>query len=206
MNTSLTKTSNPVSGDAPEAPPPTELVNRARQGDQEAFGELVKMYHARLYGVVYSMVNHTADAQEVTQQAWVKAWNKLHTFKADAGFFTWLYRIAANTALDFLRSRARRQEDSLSAHADEDKQVEADLPAGDQWRPDRQIEKDEVHSRFEKALDKLTPEHRSALVLREVEGMSYKDIARIMKCRAGTVMSRIFYARKCIQQDMKDLL
>ena len=191
---------------AEEARKAAGLAWKAQAGDEDAFGELVKMYHARLYGVVFNVVRNPEDARELAQMTWVKAWNKIKTFKADAGFFTWLYRIATNTALDYLRSKGRRHEESLSARREEGAEADIDLPAGDQWRPDRNVEQGEIQQTFEAALAKLSPEHRMALTLREVEGLSYQEIATAMKCRAGTVMSRIFYARKLIQQEMRGLL
>ena len=191
---------------AEEARKAAGLAWKAQAGDEDAFGELVKMYHARLYGVVFNVVRNPEDARELAQMTWVKAWNKNKTFKADAGFFTWLYRIATNTALDYLRSKGRRHEESLSARREEGAEADIDLPAGDQWRPDRNVEQGEIQQTFEAALAKLSPEHRMALTLREVEGLSYQEIATAMKCRAGTVMSRIFYARKLIQQEMRGLL
>ncbi|OGV47273.1 MAG: hypothetical protein A2X46_18195 [Lentisphaerae bacterium GWF2_57_35] len=191
---------------ADEARIASGLARQAQTGDEHAFGELVKMYHARLYGVVFNVVRNPEDARELAQITWVKAWNKIGTFKADAGFFTWLYRIATNTSLDFLRSKGRRHEESLSARRDDGPEADIELPADESWRPDRSVEQSEVQKAFEAALDKLTPEHRMALTLREVEGLSYREIAVAMKCRVGTVMSRIFYARKLIQEEMRGLL
>jgi RNA polymerase sigma-70 factor (ECF subfamily) len=207
MNTSPDLPSNSMpESSADEARKASDLARKAQTGDENAFGELVKMYHARLYGVVFNVVRNPEDARELTQLTWVKAWNKIGTFKADAGFFTWLYRIATNTSLDFLRSKGRRHEESLSARREEAPEADIDLPAGDNWRPDRTVEQSEIQKSFEAALDKLSPEHRMALTLREVEGLSYQEIAAAMKCRVGTVMSRIFYARKLIQQEMRGLL
>ncbi len=207
MNEHPEKPSNPLPDKAVEARKARDLAWRAQAGDENAFGELVVMYNARVYAVIFNMVGNAEDARDLAQQTWVKAWSRLASFQAAAGFFTWLYRIAANTALDFLRSRSRRREDSLSAHREgEPDGPDVDLPAGEQWRPDSRMEAGEIQAAFQAALDKLTPEHRLALTLREVEGLSYREIAEVMKCRSGTVMSRIFYARKMIQEEMKGLL
>ena len=163
------------------------------------------MYHARVYGLIFGMVNNAEDARELSQQTWVKAWNKIQSFKQEAGFYTWIYRIASNTSLDFLRSRARHPESSLVVRDDGDEERTLDVPVDDHSRPDRQAEQEEIQRVFQEALDKLTPEHKTALILREVKGLSYKEIAKIMGIRQGTVMSRIFYARKCIQTEMEGL-
>lgn len=180
------------------------LVQRAQAGDEDAFGELVKMHHARVYAVVYRMVSQADDAQELTQQTWIKAWKRLATYKREARFFTWLYRIAVNTAMDYLRQRKRRQEVELN------EALTVNPEAGSEWRlattatPDRDLAQDEIRVAFRAALDALSPEHKAALILREVEGLSYKEIATATKSRIGTVMSRIFYARRAIQDRLKE--
>ncbi len=201
----MSEASNPVKGEGQEAVDVRALVRRARSGDQEAFGELVRTYHARVYGLAYRMVNNMDDAKELEQQTWIKVWNKLHTFKEDAQFFTWLYRIGTNTCLDFIRSRARQREDSLTEMAEHGGELALERPADARARPDRELEQREVREAFERALGSLSPEHRMALVLREVEGLSYEEIAKAMKCRKGTVMSRIFYARRSIRDKLGEL-
>jgi RNA polymerase sigma-70 factor (ECF subfamily) len=161
------------------------------------------MYHARVFGVVFRMVPQADDAQDLTQLTWVKAWQRLGTYKQEARFFTWLYRIATNTAMDFIRSRARKREVELTEQAIQQQDDLRPGPTRDPARPDREMEQDEIHRAFREALDKLSHEHKSALILREVEGMSYREIAETMKCRVGTVMSRIYYARRAIQQSMR---
>ncbi len=181
------------------------LVARARGGDEEAFGELVRAFHGRVYGVIYRMVNHAEDARELAQQTWVKAWQRLDTYKGDAQFFTWLYRIAMNAVFDQARRTARRKEVSLDETPERDPAPAAEWNAPDDGRPDRGLEREEVRRAFDAALASLSPEHRMALILREVEGLSYREIAGAMKCRTGTVMSRIFYARRQVQTMMKDV-
>ncbi len=177
--------------DADESRGESSLVALARSGDEHAFGELVQMYYSRIYGLLYGMVRNPEDARDLAQQTWVKAWNNLRGFRTGSRFYTWVYRIAVNTALDFNRSKARRREESLTLADDENAGRERDLVAGADWRPDRQVELDEINAAFREALDTLSPEHRSALVLRELRGLSYKEIAKLMKCRTGTVMSRL---------------
>lgn len=180
-----------------------EWLKKAREGDPDAFGEFFNVYHVRLFAVVSRVVSNPDDARDIAQRSWVKAWQKLDTFKGDSSFYTWLCRIATFTALDHLRSRKRRGEveylDDVVSSKEE--QHMATRP-GD--RPDRVMQKAEIRERFETALEQLTDKHRTALILREVEGLSYSEIAKTMGCQIGTVMSRIFNARKQIQQYLKD--
>lgn len=177
-----------------------ELARLAGQGDEQAFAELFTLYHERVYAVVYRFCRKGADADELAQQVWVKVWNKLHTYKGDAAFFTWLYRVVSFHCLDHIRKQKRKREVEWLEEVDySNEQVDAPSTAS---RPDRELERKEVRERFEAALDHLNPEHRMALVLREVEGLSYEEIAKAMKCKKGTVMSRIYYARKAIQEDL----
>ena len=181
------------------------LVAAARAGDEDAFGELVRMFHERVYAVIYRMVSQADDARDLAQQAWVKAWQRLGTYKQESQFFTWIYRIAVNTAMDHLRKQGRRKEVSLDAFPVSDPKPSIDWTPPSEGRPDRRLEQEEIRKAFQSALASLGPEHRTALVLREVEGLSYQEIAGAMKCRMGTVMSRIFYARRLIQEHMKEL-
>lgn len=181
------------------------LAGQARAGDQAAFGELVKMYHSRVYGLVYRMVNNAEDAKELEQLTWVKAWNRLSSYKEESRFFTWLYRVAVNTALDFLRQRSRQKEVELNDDVHGEPAIGAEQAASVTSSPDRDLEHDEIRRAFYRALEDLSPEHKAALILREVEGRSYKEIGEITKSRVGTVMSRIFYARKSIQEKLKGL-
>lgn len=182
------------------------LVEKARRGDEEAFGELVKMYHQQVYGLAYGIVGNADDAKEIAQQAWIKAWSKLSSFKANAGFFTWLYRIASNTSLDFLRRKARHREEAIPEGMDVPDTAGYERAPSENPRPDREAERAEIRDLFGKALKTLSPEHRLALTLREVEGLSYDEIAEVMGCRRGTVMSRLFYARQKVQDSLRELL
>lgn len=180
------------------------LVQRAQAGDQSAFGELMQAYHQRVYGILVGIVRNADDAQDISQLAWVKVWNKLSTFKGDADFYTWLYRVTTFAGLDFIRKRKRKREVELLEGAEPRRDGDAGLPPSVLSRPDRAAQSAEIRDLFDAALEQLSPEHRAALLLREVEGLSYDEIARAMKCRRGTVMSRIFYARKRIQEKMRD--
>ena len=180
-------------------------VERARGGDEGAFGELVTMYHPRIYAVIRRMIDSADDARELEQITWVKAWQRLGSYRQDARFFTWLYRIAINTTMDHIRQKARQREVSLTMDDGEDQAGMEERPVVTTQTAVDEIGRAEVMQAFQAALGDLSPEHRAALVLREVEGRSYQEIADAMKCRIGTVMSRIFYARKTIQDKMRDL-
>jgi RNA polymerase sigma-70 factor (ECF subfamily) len=205
VNRALPDSSNSSDNRETEAVSVDGLVGKARGGDEEAFGELVKMHHQRVYNLAYGMVNNAEDAAELAQQTWVKVWNKLGSFKEDAKFFTWVYRVASNTGLDFLRHRARLREDVLLDGVEPVVDPDLDRAASQNPRPDRELAQSEIREMFEKSLESLSPDHRTALILREVDGLSYEEIAKITGCRKGTVMSRIFYARKKMQEKLGDL-
>jgi len=196
--------SNEMESDAAVEAQIAAWVAQAKQGDEDAFGELVKHHHERLFGVLVRILRDAEDAREAAQVTWVKAWQRLDSFKGDSRFFTWLYRIAVNTGLDASRSRGRRREVPI-----EDGTGREVRPAPE-WAPatpapDAALRGEEIRSEFETALATLSPEHRATLVLREVEGLSYQEIAASMKCRVGTVMSRLFYARRALQDRLKGL-
>jgi RNA polymerase sigma-70 factor (ECF subfamily) len=194
--------SNPLNADG-EPIDVAALVRRAQAGDQSAFGDLMQAYYQRVYGVLYGMVQHPADAQDLSQQTWVKVWNKLHTFKGDADFYTWLYRVATFVGLDHIRKRKRQREVEMVEAMEPNRDADVEIPPSLVSRPDQEAVARDVRECFEAALATLSPEHRLALIYREVEGLSYDEIAQVMKCRRGTVMSRIFYARKKIQEEMQ---
>ena len=180
------------------------LIDKAQAGDEDAFGQVVRAHHAKVYAVIYRMVHNAEDAKELAQISWVKAWQRLASFEGNAKFSTWMYRLAVNTTMDFLRSKARQKETVFLDEATDGNEAQRDALMSPQSAPEDEMHRDEIRTAFHKALEELTPEHRQALMLREVEGMAYKDIAEVMQCRMGTVMSRIFYARKQIQNRLKE--
>lgn len=183
-----------------------EWAARARSGDEDAFGELVRKYHERVFGVIYRMIQHAEDARELAQQTWVKAWQRLDSYKQESQFFTWVYRIAVNTTMDHTRRLARRREVSLDdapPGAEPKPAVDWTPPAGE--RPDASLANADVRRAFDAALASLSPEHKAALILREVDGLSYREIADVTRCRIGTVMSRIHYARRLMQEKLRDV-
>lgn len=177
----------------------------AKEGDQEAFGKLVEMYQQRVFSVAYRFVQNIDEANDLTQQAWVKAWKKISGFKGESAFFTWMYRVVSFVCLDHLRKKKRLAEYELLEGAQPHRAVGTEPAASVTSRPDRELEHSEIRERFQEALQRLPVEQRMALTMKEVDHLSYEEIARAMKCRKGTVMSRIFYARKSLRSELQDL-
>ncbi len=182
------------------------MIEQIKSGDQRAFNQLVHHYYNRVFRTAFGVTRNEENAKEVTQQTWIKVWKKIDTFKGDSAFSTWLYRITTFTALDFLRSNKKHQKlDSIEASA-ENEGIKSIQLASDNLdeQPRSSLRRKEVMDGFQKALQNLKEQHRTALVLREIDGLSYEEIATIMECKIGTVMSRIFNARRAIQSEMKD--
>lgn len=181
-----------------------ELVLAVQGGDPSAYRGLVEKYQGRIYTMVYGVVRDREDAADITQDAFIKAFRKLDSFRADARFYTWVYRIAMNAAIDFTRRRQRSPLQGL----DEDLGVrDADRGIEDADRidgPQRMLERKQLHGAILAALDQLSEEHKVVVLLREVEGMAYRDIAETLDVAEGTVMSRLFYARKRLQLLLSD--
>lgn len=183
-----------------------QWVERAQRGDQDAFGELVRRFHGRVYSLIYGMLNNAEDARELEQQTWVRVWQKLESFKRESEFFTWVYRIASNLCLDWLRHRQRAREEPLDAVLEVVPAPELTPSPSAAVRPDDALLRQERRVEFERALAGLSPEHRLVVQLREVDGLAYEAIAAVLKCRIGTVMSRLYYARKRLIEQMRETL
>ena len=178
-----------------------ELVERARKGDRQAFGVLVERYQRRVVGVVLAVVHNPEDAVELAQETFVRAYQNLGKFEERSSFSTWLYRIAVNLAIDW-----RRHESRHVTLRGEEAEAELDrIPSavGDSFK---EVARGETAEKIRDALDELTPEQRTVILLREVEGLSYDEIAEVLRCPRGTVMSRLFYARGRLRELLKDLL
>jgi RNA polymerase sigma-70 factor (ECF subfamily) len=173
---------------------------RAKNGDTEAFAALVRLYQTAIYNRMLRMSASPEDAEDLTQTAFVKAWLSLAQFQGDSSFFTWLYRLANNTALDFLRKSARRGP-LRSYSLDDDTRPFSELPAREGSAEDALLRRD-LREALTKALDALSPEHRAILLQREIDGLSYQEIAALTGLELGTVKSRIARARL----QMRDIL
>jgi RNA polymerase sigma-70 factor (ECF subfamily) len=176
-------------------PSDVALVKAAQAGDMRAFEELVARHRDQVYARAYSMMRNEDEALDLSQDAWVKGWQRLAQFQGDSSFVTWMTRIVINLCLDQLRKLKRKRAESLEAMEEESGGIERHLPVVN-TNPTEGLERAELRMRLDRALAQLSHEHRSVLVLHEFEEMDYKDIARQMGCSLGTVMSRLFYARK----------
>jgi RNA polymerase sigma-70 factor (ECF subfamily) len=172
-----------------------DLVRLAQKGDMAAFEELVARHRDKVYARAYSMMRNEDEALDLSQDAWVKGWQRLGQFQGDSNFATWMTRIVINLCLDQLRKLKRKRAESLEAMEEESGGIERHMPFFSP-NPTERLERAELRVRIDRALDKLSQEHRTVLVLHEFEQMEYKDIARQTKCSVGTVMSRLFYARR----------
>lgn len=181
-------------------PSDEELIARTRRGDRAAFQGLVEKYQRRIYAVTYGLLGNREDALDAVQDAFIKAYNSLDKFKGKSGFYTWLYRIASNAAIDLGRKTSRRDEVEFreDIEADEEKGSYPAGPASE--NPADELMRKELGELIEEAIGELPPEQRTAIVLREIEGLSYREIAKVMKCSQGTVMSRLHYGRKRLQE------
>ena len=172
-----------------------DLVRLAQKGDMAAFEELVARHRDKVYARAYSMMRNEDEALDLSQDAWVKGWQRLGQFQGDSNFATWMTRIVINLCLDQLRKLKRKRAESLEAMEEESGGIERHMPVISP-NPTEGLERAELRARIDRALDKLSQEHRTVLVLHEFEQMEYKDIARQTRCSVGTVMSRLFYARR----------
>lgn len=191
----------------PEALGDAELVARAREGDLSAYDQLVRRYQERIYATIYHMTSHHDDAADLTQETFIRAHRALQGFKGDCTFFTWIYRIAVNRTLNFLKQRRNRSThlslNDLDFNAEHDPDVVALM--SDQT-PRRDLDLTELQQRLNAAMLKLSETHRMVVVLHDIQGLPHDEIASIMNCNTGTVRSRLFYARQQLQAYLSDYL
>jgi len=180
------------------------LVRAAQKGDMGAFEELVARHRDKIYARAYSMMRNEEEAIDVSQEAWVKGWQRLVQFQGDSSFTTWMTRITINLCLDQLRRKKRHRTESIEEMDEEFGGVERQMPVVT-VNPTEGLERAELRVRIDQALSQLSEAHRTVLVLCEFEQMEYKLIAKTMNCSIGTVMSRLFYARRKMAVLLKDL-
>ncbi len=182
------------------------LVRRAKLGDLVAYDELVRRYQERIYATIYHMTANHEDANDLAQEAFIKAYRSLRSFKGDSSFFTWVYRIAVNKTLNFLKQRKHKGQlslDDLDFNAEHDPDLVALIS---DKTPRREAGLSELQQKLNVALQKLSETHRMVVTLHDVQGLSHEEIGRIMDCNVGTVRSRLFYARQQLQAYLADYL
>jgi RNA polymerase sigma-70 factor (ECF subfamily) len=175
-----------------------DLVDRASRGDRGAFQMLVERYQKRVYGIAYGMVYNADDALDISQEAFIRVHRYLDSFQGSSSFYTWLYRIVVNLCVDHLRRKSHEAAvdyDDTLQHTDT-----SELQPSAIGDPVRSLGDRELGAQLERALQQLSPIHRAVLQLREVEGLSYQEMAKVMGCSVGTIMSRLFHARKRMQK------
>jgi len=198
----------PLPEPAAEPPPPddSKLVAAAREGDMRAYDELIRRYQDRIYGTIYHMTSNHEDANDLAQETFIKAFQALKNFKGDSSFYTWVYRIAVNKTINFLKSRKNKVSLSLN---DMDFNIENDpdlVAFVSDKTPRRDVALTELQEKLNKAMQKLSDVHRMVVTLHDVQGLSHEEIANIMDCNVGTVRSRLFYARQQLQAYLSDYL
>jgi RNA polymerase sigma-70 factor (ECF subfamily) len=171
-----------------------ELIHRSQAGDTEAFGELVTKHRAKILAMIYGMVRDENDAWDLAQEGFLKAWRSIHKFEGRSSFYTWLYSLTVNLAIDSLRRKGRCVEVEL------DDAIPSSLPS-----PRANYQRTEIRQHINAALARLTPEHRAVIVLKEIEDLQYQEIAEILNLSIGTVMSRLFYGRKKLQSILRPI-
>lgn len=185
----------------------TQLLDRAKAGDEEAFGALMQMHYERVFRLVLGVVREEHDARDVCQDVWLTVWKNLKNFRGDAKFTTWVHPIAVRRSIDHLRKRRRWFSRFLPFLAEDGTEmVHEAVPEPEETSdPRRDLERTERDGRFERALATMPPKHRAVLALREVDGLSYEDIAKAMNIRPGTVMSRLYHARRLLARKLGDM-
>jgi len=185
-----------------ENPEEASLVARARSGDTVAFDGLITLYRQRIYMHICQIVRNADDALDLTQETFLRAWKSLARF--DGAFSSWLYRIATNAAIDLCRRRQSHPTTEIEAGPLRVDAASRTTPSAPE-EPGRSVDRAEIRRRVEAAFAELSPEHRAVIVLKELEDLSYEEISKRLKCSLGTVMSRLFYARKKLQTLLSDL-
>ena len=184
-----------------------DLVKRCQAGDTEAFDELVTRYRTRVFSMIYNMVHSEQDAWDLAQDSFVKAWRSIKRFRGRSSFYTWIYRIVMNVTIDWLRKKQVKGAGAEFDDAVELKEIDPasrTVPKADAL-PFETMERSEIRARIEKAIAQLSPEHRAVILMKEIEQMQYHESAETLGCSIGIVMSRLFYARKKLQNLLRDV-
>src|SRR5678815_1824562 len=196
--------------EAPVAQPDVselDLVKRCQNGDSGAFDQLVSRYRTRVFCMIYNMVHNEQDAWDLAQDSFLKAWKSIARFRGQSSFYTWMYRIVMNVTIDWLRKKQVRGAGAEFDDAIQLKEIDPasrTVPHADAL-PHEHMEHQEIRGRIDAAIEQLSPEHRAVILMKEIEGMQYNEIAESLGCSIGTVMSRLFYARKKLQTLLRDV-
>src|ERR1043166_9509378 len=204
-----TLTPSPVEnvGAKTDSPDDSQLIRRPRGEDISAYDELVRRYQERIYATVYHMTSNHEDANDLTQETFIKAYRALKSFKGDASFYTWVYRIAVNKTINFLKQRKHRGGQMSLNDLDFNAEHDPDLVALiSEKNPRRDLNLAELQEKLNAAMQKLSETHRLVVTLHDIQGLAHEEIARIMDCNVGTVRSRLFYARQQMQAHLSDYL
>ena len=185
----------------------TQLVKRAQDGDRDAFQELVERYQRKVYSICYGMLKDEQDSKDVSQEVFIKVFRYLENFNRNSSFYTWLYRITVNKCIDYIRKRDRRSEVDYDDTIQRDQEVEGDdniMPSSLGIKPDKVYGRKELREKMLEALETLSEKHRTILILREVEGLAYEEMADVLDISKGTVMSRLYHARQYFQEAIEE--
>lgn len=192
--------------DAIESADELEIVKKAREGDLSAFDILVRRYQERIYATVFHMTSNHEDANDLTQETFIKAHQALKSFKGDSSFFTWIYRIAVNKTINLLKQRKNRIQLSLNdmeMNAENDPEL---VSLVSHKTPRRDMHLSELQEKLNKAMLTLSEDHRLVVTLHDIQGLSHEEIGKIMDCNVGTVRSRLFYARQQLQAQLSEYM
>jgi RNA polymerase sigma-70 factor (ECF subfamily) len=183
-----------------------ELVQRSAKGDESAFEELVRKYQQKVYAIAYGISHSRQDALDISQEVFIKIYKKLKDFRGASSFYTWLYRITTNLSIDFQRRKKKVTKVDFDERIFEEPTPEARTGEETKFDPSRILESKEIHGAILKAIEMLPEDQKTTIVLRELENLSYREIAKAMNCSIGTVMSRLHYGRRKLQEMLSPLL
>lgn len=207
MNSADATPSNTAGSADVSVPGDAELVQRSQRGNTAAFEELLGRYRERVFGLAYGLARNEHDAQDLCQETFIRAWRSIGRFRGQSSVYTWLYRITTNLAIDMVRRRSRATlvefDDGVGRDAEREKRG-VNLVGG--TVPSEEAQRANLRAAIDRAMGQLTPDHRAVVLLKDFEGLEYKEIAKVVGCSPGTVMSRLFYARRHLQRLLKDVL
>ncbi|HSR88388.1 MAG TPA: sigma-70 family RNA polymerase sigma factor [Pontiella sp.] len=189
-----------------QGPTDGELVLKAQQGDVHAFDELVERYHGKIYGLTYNMTSNREDAEDLTQEVFIKAFQALPRFKGKSSFYTWLYRIAVNKTINYRKKRNRKRALSLDQFDQEIKTDEVYHDLTSKGSPLRNVSLTELQKKMNEALQTLSEKHRTVVVLHDMQGIPHEEIAKMVGSSVGTIRSRLFYARRQMQAELAEFV